>query len=126
MVTRGRMMSCLTLTHLVIAWQAPAFLMWTSAMGPMQSITYPILHIGIGYENLVPLPQIGFVNINAVNCSSSTTPFNPALSEKARKASRIPWNLTTEDVQAWMDLQNIEILKSIYKVIFLSLRNTND
>ena len=122
MVTRGRMMSCLTLTHLVIAWQAPAFLMWTSAMGPMQSITYPILHIGTGYENRITF----VVNINAVNCSSSATPFNPALSEKARKASRIPWNLTTEDVQAWMDLQNIEILKSIYKVIFLSLRNTND
>ena len=38
------------------------------------------------------------------------------LSEKARVASRIPWNLTTDDVQAWMDLQSIEILKNIYKV----------
>ena len=47
---------------------------------------------------------------------SSTTPFNPVLSEKARIASRIPWNLTVDDVQAWMDLQSIEILKSIYKV----------
>jgi len=46
---------------------------------------------------------------------SSTTPFNPVLSEKARIASRIPWNLTVDDVQAWMDLQSIEILKSIYK-----------
>ena len=38
------------------------------------------------------------------------------LSEKARAASRIPWNLTADDVQAWMDLQSIDILKNIYKV----------
>lgn len=55
-------------------------------------------------------------NMKELRIGSSTTPFNPVLSEKARLASRIPWNLTADDVQAWMDLQSIEILKSIYKV----------
>ena len=54
-----------------------------------------------------------------MNGSSAATPFNPMLSEKARLASRIPWNLTVDDVQAWMDLQSLEILKSIYKVHLL-------
>lgn len=73
----------------------------------LASASFSNVDVGDGTDAIHNVPDSSY--------SSSATPFNPALSEKARKASRIPWNLTTEDVQAWMDLQNIEILKSIYK-----------